>query len=558
MFELVGAVVQAVGWGLVHFVWQAVLVGALYAVTRAVLPRGNPRYVASMLALVVLAVLPAGTIWHEVQALTRSVDLGNVLVTTAAGAVPEVQGAAGATAGWLAVLGGMLPWLVLAWACGVVVLGARVARQWLGLRAIVRAAEALPAWQDRARMLGERLGLGRAVRVLASVRIATPTLVGWVRPVVVMPLAMLARMPAEQVDLILAHELAHLRRCDHVANLFQVVLETLFFYHPVVHWISRDARNERELCCDAVALRASGGSRRDFVAALAGLEEFRCDHADLVLAASGGVLVERAWFIAGVAPARRRVRPGLDFALLALFGMLVVLAMVWRQQATHARVEAVLAANASALQNQLATRIGGLPIPLLRDGLGVRPKLAPLALVQQTAPAPAVVPVVAPAMPVAGAMRIAVTDLAVVPTRLQPVAVQRPVVGNAPTVAATPLPLRTVAPVYPSQALLNGVQGQVEVQFLLNAAGVPRDLQVVRSSASGAFDAAALSALSRWRFAPQAEGGRRYRQTFTFRLGTTTASDAATASACLVQTGTHICRPVSDTAAGVATLSRSH
>ena len=128
-------------------------------------------------------------------------------------------------------------------------------------------AEQLPEWQSGARKFADRLGLRQMVPVLASVRVATPTLVGWVKPAVVLPLAVLARMPPAQIDLVLAHELAHLKRLDHIANLFQVVLETLLLYHPVVHWISRDARNERELCCDTLALRVTGGERRDFVAA---------------------------------------------------------------------------------------------------------------------------------------------------------------------------------------------------------------------------------------------------------------------------------------------------
>lgn len=540
--ELAAMLVQSVGWGLVHFVWQTVLIGMLYLAARLVLPRGNPRYIAAMFALVAMAVLPACTIWYEVRQLVQPIDMGGMLVTGTAGAPVSMAVATNVAAGWLAMLRAALPWLVLAWAFGVMLLGARVVRQWRGLRAIVRAAEALPDWQGRALALGQRLGLGRAVNVLASVRIATPTLVGWVRPVVVMPLAMLARMPAEQVDFILAHELAHLRRFDHVANLFQVMLETLFFYHPVVHWISRDARNERELCCDALALRVSGGSRRDFVAALAELEEFRCDHADLVLAASGGVLVERAWFIAtGEAPPRR-ARPGLNFAWFALFGMAVALMVAWRQESVQVRINAVLAANANVLQRELAAQRVRLRVPFLRDVVLPRQKLAPVAPVREIQPEPTTAPVLA-SIPVERAARIAVTDLAAMPLSLQAVAVQR--LQDTPTqVLASPRPLHAVAPVYPPQALLSGAQGQVEIQFSLNAAGVPGNLQVVHSSASGTFDAAALTALSRWRFAPQADAGRRYRQTFTFRLDAQAAAGGAEAAACLVQTGTHICRPV--------------
>lgn len=550
-YELAAVLIHALGWSLVHFVWQAALVGVFYAAARVLLPRGNPRYLASILALIVLALIPVWTAWHEAGTLFRAVDLGNVVVASVGGSPVAVVSAA--PMGWLVGLGHVLPWLVLTWAFGVAFLGMRVARQWSSLRAIVRVAETLPVWQDRAQRLGQQMGLRRAVRVLASVRIATPTLVGWVRPVVVMPLAMLARMPAEQVDLILAHELAHLRRFDHVANLFQVVLETLLFYHPVVHWISRDARNERELCCDALALRASGGRQRDFVAALAGLEEFRSDHAELALAASGGVLVERAWFIAGAAPGRSHSRSGPLLPLFAVLGVMVAAGVIWRQNAANARISAVLADNAAVLRSGLATAIGQLPMPILHDAIPRHQKLAPVPLATRFASMDAVTPLVSIVPAVMPSLSVA--DLTMGSVQFDPVV--RPALGPAdmsskPTLADTPHAVRTVAPVYPSQELLNGVQGVVEIQFSIDSAGVPQDLQVTRSSAAGVFDAAALSALSHWRFAPPAEGGRHYRQTFAFQLGSTATGNATAARACLVRTGTHICRSVFDDTTGGA------
>ena len=553
-YELAAILVQALGWSLVHFVWQAALVGVLYAATRALLPRGNPRYLAAMLALVAFAVMPAWTVWHEVEVLTQTVDLGDVVVASVDG---PATAASAAPAGWLVSLGHALPWLVLVWAFGVMFLGVRVVRQWHGLRAIVRAAETLPVWQEQARRLGDRLGLRRAVRVLASVRIATPTLVGWVRPVVVMPLAMLARMPAEQVDLILAHELAHLRRLDHIANLFQVVLETLLFYHPVVHWISRDARNERELCCDALALRASGGRQRDFVAALAGLEEFRCDHADLALAASGGVLVERAWFITGAASARPHSRSGLMLPLFALLGAMVAAGVIWRQNVASERVSAVLADNAAVLRNGLAAAIGQLSMPVLRNASAQRQKLAPVPLAALAPVDAAKSPVV---MASAGLPSLSIANLAMGSVHLDPIVRPSTAPVDVPPgfAMAAPHAVHAVAPVYPSQALLNGVQGLVEIQFSLDAAGMPQNLEVTRSSAAGVFDAAALSALSHWRFTPPADAGRRYRQTFAFRLGGAEAGDASVAQACLVRTGTHICRPVSETEPAIRTSQSIH
>jgi TonB family protein len=462
-----------------------------------------------------------------------------------------------ASSGWLATLQVALPWLVLAWGLGVASLGLRVARQWRRLRVLVRAAEALPAWHARAEQLGRRLGLRRAIHVLASVRIASPTLVGWLRPVVVLPVAMLAQMPAHQVDLILAHELAHLKRFDHLANLFQVVLETLFFYHPVVHWIARDARNERELCCDALALRVSGGQRRDFVEALAGLAEFRADHADLVLAASGGVLVERAWFIAG-APARNpHARNHFLVLLLALSGVAIALGVVaWRQHAVRQAHDDVLSSWSAPVI---------VPAPrLAMTGLAPssRQVLRPLSLAtlaesggvpEQVSRHSYVAPIVSKVHLTAAAIDgLAVLPVSVPVARLLPDVVAKP---PAPAINTMPQPLRVVAPVYPQQALANGTRGRVVVAFTLDAQGRPQDLAVVSASPSGVFNLAAVRAIRQWRFNPPALPGRRYRQAFSFTPEGAGGADVMDAEAgCYRTTGTHICRHVDGALPGVTTL----
>lgn len=532
--------VSALGWCLLHFVWQAAAIGVAYALVRAVLPRGNPRYLAAMLALIAMAACPIATAVHESSVAAAPVELAGMTVTAARIAAPS---SSATTPAWQSLLGALLPWLVLAWAVGAALLGARVYRQWRGLRRMLAAAEHLPEWQARARQFAERLGLRRMVPVLASVRVATPTLVGWVKPAVVLPLAVLARMPPAQIDMVLAHELAHLKRLDHIANLFQVVLETLFFYHPAVHWISRDARNERELCCDALALRVTGGERRDFVAALANLEEFRAGHGELALAASGGVLAERAWFIVGAVPARpqRHLR---SHAALMLAALVLVGAggMWWRDAAWQQRTTALLTAtNASTLRAVIQSLHRPLLFPV--GGADGKPSLLPVHYAAVAEPADGGIPTSVP-------VRIALVSAPVfhlggAALRLAPVA---PVATPSPTTeqrSSAPRVLHAVPPIYPSEALLNGVRGKVEVEFSLDAAGVPRDLEIVGKSA-GPFETAALQALANWRFAPPAASGRRYRQAFTFQLGADASNDAAAARACVITTGTHICRRVID------------
>lgn len=535
-FEIASAGISTLGWCLLQFVWQAAVIGAAYAIVRLVLPRGNPRYIVAMLALAAMAACPIFT-W-QAMATRAPVDVSGMVVTgtSALAAAPAAPAWS-----WRVLVQAALPWLVLAWAAGVAALGARVFRQWRGLRSMLKMAEHLPEWQARARVFATRMGLRRMVPVLASVRVATPTLIGWLRPAVVMPLAVLARMPASQIDLVLAHELAHLKRLDHIANLFQVVLETLFFYHPVVHWISREARNERELCCDTLALRVTGGARRDFVAALANLEELRAGHATLALAASGGVLAERAWFIAGAAP-KRSQRHFRNHATVMLAALLLSGAgwMWWRDTASQQRTARLLAAtNASILR---ATIQDSWKQPVLvpaGDAFG-KPLLMPIRHAAVTGPVDEKAP--GPQIRIAplGAPEFRLGDAA---PRLAPVALIAAPARAAPQLDRAPRTLRTVPPVYPSEALLNGVEGKVVVEFSLDAAGVPRDLDIVGAGAAP-FGEATLQALADWRFAPPQVPGRRYRETFTFRLGAENVRDATVARGCLVRTGTHICRQV--------------
>ncbi|MGN6192727.1 MAG: M56 family metallopeptidase [Rhodanobacteraceae bacterium] len=538
-FEIAASAgISALGWCLLQFVWQAAVVGVVYAVVRLVLPRGNPRYLAAILALVVMAACPIFT-WHALATRAPAGVLSDMVVTgTSALSVPSVAPAWS----WRTLVQVALPWLVLTWAIGVAALGARVFRQWRGLRSMLKMAEGLPDWQARARVFADRMGLRRLVPVLASVRVATPTLIGWLRPAVVMPVAVLARMPVSQIDLVLAHELAHLKRLDHIANLFQVVLETLFFYHPAVHWISREARNERELCCDTLALRVTGGERRDFVAALANLEALRTGHAELALAASGGVLAERAWFIAGTVPERsqRHLR---NHVVLAIAATVLVgwAGMWWRDNVWQQRTAALLAAtNMSTLRTVIRDSLHHPVLLPVANAFG-KPSLLPVRYATLSEPVDdgglSRVPVqIAPV----GAPTFHVGDTALRPAPIAPVAT--PVLKlEQPSTA--PRALHTVAPVYPPEALLNGVEGQVVVEFSLDAAGVPGDLDVVGAS-MGQFDVAALQALADWRFAPPDVPGRRYRQTFTFKVGAETAGDATVPRGCLVSTGTHICRQV--------------
>jgi beta-lactamase regulating signal transducer with metallopeptidase domain len=187
-----------------------------------------------------------------------------------------------------------LPLLVRWWLAGVVVLTLRALGGWI-------VAQRLKSWkttpaagriQEAATRLRGKLGLLRAVRVLNSAAAGVPSVVGWLRPVILLPVSTLTVLTPDQIEMVLAHELAHIRRHDYLVNLAQTAIETLLFYHPAVWWLSGRIRAEREHCCDDLAVAACGNPV-GYAGALAALEDIEAAPPTLVVAASGGSLLRR-------------------------------------------------------------------------------------------------------------------------------------------------------------------------------------------------------------------------------------------------------------------------
>jgi len=282
------AMVAALGWTLVHFVWQGALLGCAVAVLLVALRNARPetRYAVACIGLVLCLAWPA-------------VDLALLLKAGAADAGGRLflgAGAAGAAApgavGLLPWLGQNLGWIVALWAAcsGALSLRMAVGLLWIGRAA--RAQACVPAWQERLSRLAERCGLGREVRLRVVDGLASPITAGWWRPVVLVPASLVAGMPPHLLEALLAHELGHVRRHDYLVNLLQNVIETLLFYHPAVWWLSRRIRAEREQIADDFAARHLGEPRR-LALALSELEKLQFSSHHLAQAANGGDLMAR-------------------------------------------------------------------------------------------------------------------------------------------------------------------------------------------------------------------------------------------------------------------------
>ena len=172
-----------------------------------------------------------------------------------------------------------------------------------------------------------------------------PGVVGYMRPVILIPAGLLAGMPASQMEAILMHELAHIRRHDYLANLLQTVGEGFLFYHPAIWWISHVIRAERENCCDDLVVAASGDAH-GYAAALAALEENRWMATKAVLASTGGNLVKRINRL--LYPAKgTALAPFVSAAILMLAAAGALAA--WQAQALDSTAPAAEAAKAANL-----------------------------------------------------------------------------------------------------------------------------------------------------------------------------------------------------------------
>jgi D-alanyl-D-alanine endopeptidase (penicillin-binding protein 7) len=310
------AVVAALGWTLIHFVWQGALLGCAVAVLLVALRNARPetRYAVACIGLVLCLAWPAIDLALLLKA--GAGDAGGKLFPGAGGAGAAMPGATGLLP-WLAQ---NLGWIVALWAAcsGALSLRMAVGLLWIGRAARAQACD--PAWQERLSRLAERCGLGREVRLRVVDGLASPITAGWWRPVVLVPASLVAGMPPHLLEALLAHELGHVRRHDYLVNLLQNVIETLLFYHPAVWWLSRRIRAEREQIADDFASRHLGEPRR-LALALSELEKLQFSSHHLAQAANGGDLMARI---------RRLLRPDVQAlnwkAAIPVLGLAVVCA----------------------------------------------------------------------------------------------------------------------------------------------------------------------------------------------------------------------------------------
>lgn len=261
--------VQRLGWTLLHFLWEGTVIAVVYAMLRPLLGpslSARGRYTLACAALLAMAIAPPLTF---------------LLIPSAS---PTGWGG---PADWQR----LLPAVVALWLLGFLTFSIRLLGGWRFIDRMRSTAHPAPAgWQRTLQRTAARVGVTQPVRLLISSLVDVPTVLGWLRPVILVPVQFFTGLSFEHITALLAHELAHVRRHDYLVSILQSIAESVLFYHPAVWWISQQIRNERELCCDDLAVAATG----DVLAYARALAELESQQpARLALAANGGSLVNR-------------------------------------------------------------------------------------------------------------------------------------------------------------------------------------------------------------------------------------------------------------------------
>jgi Zn-dependent protease with chaperone function len=252
--------VQAIGWTLLHALWQGILIALVLRLLLFLIPNRAAvlRYGLSVGAIFLMLLWAAVTCWQHLPA--EGSLLSAEIAPLAIDGIPDSnevlyssEGISAEKSAFSLVdvsnrLQPLLPYLVGIWLLGVLFWSIRFLGSMIYLYRLPRRHVWQPdaAWQRKLTALKKQLAISQQVRLLISSKIQEPLTMGFLRPVILIPASLLSNLPPEQIEAILLHELAHIRRADYVVNLLLSIVEILFFYHPAYWWISRQVKQERE------------------------------------------------------------------------------------------------------------------------------------------------------------------------------------------------------------------------------------------------------------------------------------------------------------------------
>ncbi|MBV1775136.1 serine hydrolase [Burkholderiaceae bacterium DAT-1] len=327
--------IHALGWTLIHSLWQIALICCLCGVIQVCFRNSHPRrrYVVCLIALLACVLFPVAEFTTRLMAIREAGGLATMHMTSQA---------ADTLSRWIAFTEANLNACVSLWAIGVIFMGARMTSGLVWLHAMRRAGHRMPDLERRIAPFMARLNIRRDIMVRAVDHLTTPMTFATFRPVILVPVALLGQISPHYLDALLAHELAHIKRFDYCINILQGMVETLLFFHPGIWWLSRSVRHLREEIADDLAASALDDACV-LAHALNELEQFQSSPHPLAQSAHGGALVSRIKRL--VRPERRAISWKMTFPVIGLAATcLIAQAKPTHPHPVPAKAESVVAA----------------------------------------------------------------------------------------------------------------------------------------------------------------------------------------------------------------------
>ncbi|QEH41758.1 M56 family metallopeptidase [Chitinophaga sp. XS-30] len=293
LLPLTTDLIRAFGWTLLHSLWQAFCVYACLRIVLKIWPMASAaiKYHLSFLSLAGISGWFAYTFFHQLSLIKAEHAIEQLAINLDASTLAmATQSLSQETSGLQLMLPGMegyFPVLVSIYAIGVVVMTIRLCIDLAQLgqirqRDVSRMGD---VWEQHFVQLAKRMGITRKIQLLISKHLQVPVMIGFLRPVILLPAAMVNNLAPDQLEAILLHELAHIKRNDYLLNIFQSIVETILFFNPFIWWISKNIRLEREHCCDDLVI-AGTVQPLQYARALVALEEYRLTVNPMAMAAA--------------------------------------------------------------------------------------------------------------------------------------------------------------------------------------------------------------------------------------------------------------------------------
>jgi TonB family protein len=289
---------------LLHFLWQGLLVAAVLKSALLIFNNNKPqlRYALSSLAMFINLLLPIIT--FTIIYLTENAPTNTIASSLIITDLIEELNQPDALFSYkelIVLLPSLLPYVAIIWLATITLLASQLLLEVYNVNNLPQqnTVSPTPALKARFNELAKQINLSITPKLLISLKVEVPMAIGWLKPVVLLPASMLSGLSTPQLEMLLLHELAHIRRHDYLVNFFQTLVEILLFFHPAVHWVSKQMRNEREYCSDDVAVQHCGDAIA-YAHTLADTASL-CTKAhhqtipDMAMAASGGDLKQRVF-----------------------------------------------------------------------------------------------------------------------------------------------------------------------------------------------------------------------------------------------------------------------